>query len=518
VRQPATRAPDPPATPGSSPAPDPQATPGSGPAPDAPATPGPDPAVGGGGQAGFRIDPGVRRLDGGRVLLGGSPLRLLRLTPGGTRLIDDIAAGRRVRPGPAAAAVLQRLVDDGVLHPVPGEATLHAGDVTVVIPVRDRPSGLAHTLDALGPVARVIVVDDGSADADSHRRVAAVRGAEVLRRPVSGGPGAARNAGLALAATPVVAFVDAGCRPGPGWLDILLPHLGDPSVVLVAPRVGGDQVRQAARSALARYESAHSALDLGSDEGPIRPRTRIPFVPAATLVVRTSAAREVGGFDAGMQVGEDVDFVWRLVEAGHRTRYEPAARVAHDDRNRVWPWAKRRFDYGTSAAELARRHPGDLSPLGISGWSAAVWGLVASGHPGAAAAIGTGTAVALTRRLDRLEHPIREAARLTAVGHVGAGRVLGHALIRPWFPLTLLAALVSRRARWVLGAAVVIPPLIEWQDVRPRLDPVRWIGLRLADDVAYSAGVWAGCARARQWGPVLPSFRNWPGRRVPDPG
>jgi len=486
-------------------------------APETAATADPDPPVGGDGRARFRIDPGVRRLDGGRVLLGGSPLRLLRLTPGGARLIDDIAAGRPVRPGPAAAAVLERLADDGVLHPVPGEPTLHAGDVTVVIPVRDRPAGLAHTLDAIGPVARVIVVDDGSADADAHRRLAAARDAQVVRRPVSGGPAAARNAGLELVATPVVAFVDAGCRPEPGWLDTLLPHLGDPTVVLVAPRIGGDRVRTPAPCALARYESAHSALDLGAGEGPIRPRTKVPFVPAATLVVRTSAAREAGGFDAGMRVGEDVDFVWRLVEAGHRTRYEPAARVVHDDRNRFWPWAKRRFDYGTSAAELARRHPGDLAPLGISGWSAAVWGLVASGHPGVAGAIAAGTAVALTRRLDGLEHPIREAGRLTAVGHLGAGRVLGHALIRPWFPATLLAALVSRRARWALGASVVVPPLIEWRAARSGLDPLRWIGLRLADDVAYSAGVWAGCVRAGQWGPVLPSFRNWPGRRVPDP-
>ena len=36
--------------------------------------------------------------------------------------------------------------------------------------------------------------------------------------------------------------------------------------------------------------------------------------------------------------------------------------------------------------------------------------------------------------------------------------------------------------------------MIDWVDRRPRLDPVRFAALRIADDLAYAAGVWLGCA------------------------
>ena len=46
----------------------------------------------------FRValDPGVRRIDGGAVLVGGSPLRLLRLTAAGTQVLDALCDGAPV--------------------------------------------------------------------------------------------------------------------------------------------------------------------------------------------------------------------------------------------------------------------------------------------------------------------------------------------------------------------------------------------------------------------------------------
>ncbi len=58
----------------------------------------------------------------------------------------------------------------------------------------------------------------------------------------------------------------------------------------------------------------------------------------------------------------------------------------------------RRFRYGTSAAPLARRHPGYLAPLELSPWPTAGAAAALSGHPGTAAGIvGTWTA-SLARR------------------------------------------------------------------------------------------------------------------------
>ncbi len=41
-------------------------------------------------------DPSVRVTEGGRVVIGGSPLRVLRLTEAGARVVADVVAGRPV--------------------------------------------------------------------------------------------------------------------------------------------------------------------------------------------------------------------------------------------------------------------------------------------------------------------------------------------------------------------------------------------------------------------------------------
>ena len=104
-------------------------------------------------------------------------------------------------------------------------------------------------------------------------------------------------------------------------------------------------------------------------------------MPAAALVVRVDALRSIGGFDADLRVGEDVDLVWRLDEAGWRCRYDPRAEVDHLPRPTLAAWAAQRMSYGRSAAPLALRHPGALAPAAVSGWSAGAWGLTAAGRP-----------------------------------------------------------------------------------------------------------------------------------------
>ena len=187
--------------------------------------------------------------------------------------------------------------------------------MTVVIPVRDRQAELARCLGGLARLPRVIVVDDCSADPAGIAAAAAGAGARVLRRGVNGGPGAARNTGLAAAQTPLVAFLDSDCVPGPGWLDALLPHFADPAVGAVAPRI---VPAEPGPGWLARYEGASSTLDMGARASIVRPRSRVPYVPGAALVVRRAAAG--AGFAEGMRVGEDVNFVWRLAAAGWRVR------------------------------------------------------------------------------------------------------------------------------------------------------------------------------------------------------
>jgi mycofactocin system glycosyltransferase len=445
-----------------------------------------------------RLDPRTRRRDGGATLLGGSPLRLMRLAPRARELLDT---DRLVVRDATSAALAARLLDAGLAHPDLPDAAAVDG-VTVVIPVKDRPAALARLLAALraDPATThvpVVVVDDGSA-------VPVVApGARVVRHPTARGPAAARNAGLRVVTTPLVAFLDSDCVPRPGWLTTLLPHLADPRLAVVAPRIvalpGGRD------GWVGRYEAAVSALDMGERPAAVRPLSAVSYVPSAALLARRTALG--AGFDESMRVAEDVDLVWRLAAGGWRVRYEPAATVGHEHPTATGEWLRRRAFYGTGAALLAERHGGLVAPVVISPSTAVAWGLAYVGRPTAAAAVLAVPALRLARRLARPGErpPVGPAALLVARGTATAGRALARAVTRHHWPLALVAAVGSRRARrWVLAAAV-LDAGIAWWPHRRAVGPVRFAVARRLEDVAYGAGLWAGAVRARDPRALLPA-------------
>jgi mycofactocin glycosyltransferase len=494
---------------------------------------GPDAVPPGPAAAGLRLrpEPGLRSLNGGTVLLGGYPHRLLRLGPAGARHVAGWWAGQPVADSPGAQTLARRLLETGIALPVPSGGP-GPQDVTVVIPVRDRTAELTLCLGGLGlgglRGCRVLVVDDGSRDPAAVAAVAATAGAACLHRPVNGGPAAARNTGLAAVDTPLVAFLDSDCVPAPGWLDGLLPHFADPVVAAVAPRIvpyepdvatGHDEpIRgRLARGWVARYEGVSSTLDMGAVPSIVRPGAKVSYVPGAALVLRTGAARAADGFAEHMPVGEDVDFVWRLAARGWQVRYEPAAAVAHQHRVRLGRWFARRMDYGTSAAPLELRHPGTLPAVAMSGWTAAAWAAAAFGSPPAGPVIGTAITAAATGLLGRRLAPLTGdqtwpvATRLAAGGTVAAGRLLGSTLSRAWWPVALPVAVAVPRLRLPLAALTLAPPVLGWAERRPPMDPVRYVSARLLDDLAYSLGVWRGCLRHRTARPLLPKL-TWRAR------
>jgi mycofactocin system glycosyltransferase len=441
----------------------------------------------------YLLDGTTRRPPGSNVVIGGSPLRLFRLTDAGVAVFDDIAAGLDVAPDPKTDRLVDRLVDAGAIHPRPTAGPYTLGDVTVVVPALVLgESALGEIVRCCDGVAAVIAIDDAS-----DPPVTAVPGARVLRLRTNAGPAVARNAGLGAVTTPLIAFVDTDVRLVPGWLDPLLAHFADERVGLVAPRVASAP----GAGPVAAYEQGHSPLDLGPEPGRIAPGTRLSYVPAAALLVRVGALRAIDGFDRSLRFGEDVDAVWRLVEAGWRCRYEPASVVQHRPRSSWRGLVAQRMAYGSSAAPLARRHPGALAPVRISGWSGAAWGLLAAGQPIPALALAGGTTLALVRKLPGL--PARDSLRLAGLGHLHAGRLLADAARRAWWPALLAGALVSKRARGVAAMAAV-PALLGG-------------GIpRLVDDLAYGVGLWKGVVAEREPGPLWPRFTSWPGRSGAD--
>lgn len=451
----------------------------------------------------IELDRHVRTLDGGAVLLGGAPPRMLHLSPAAVSLLSG---GGFVVDGPTSAALARRLLDAGIAHPAtfpPGLGPA-ASDVTVVVPVQDRAESLRRLLAALPVTGGLVVVDDGSADPAAIRAVVEPVGGAVLRHPTSLGPAAARNAGLAAASTPFVAFLDSDVVPEPGWLDPLLAAFADPAVGLVAPRI----VALAAGGGwLADYEAVRSSLDLGPDRALVVPRSRVAYVPSAALLVRRAAVG--AGFDERLRVAEDVDLVLRLHAAGWRLRYEPGSRVAHDHRTDLRAWWLRKAYYGTGAAPLALRHRGAVPPMVLSPWSAAMAGLVLMGRPVAALVVSVLAAERLARTLKKVRRPRATAARLIALGTVGALAQTAAAVTRHYWPLAALAGLVSARARRTVAAVALAEGVVDWwrhraRDPRVRPGPVGYVLARRLDDLGYGAGLWWGALRHRTLEPLRP--------------
>lgn len=444
----------------------------------------------------LRFDPAT--MTAGSALIGGAPLKVMKLSEAGLRLVDEWRGGTEVVAGSGLAA---RLVAAGMAHPEYDRGVFGPEDVTAVIPVRDHGDRLENLLPLLENLAVTLVVDDAS-------RVP-VPGADY-RHSSARGPAAARNTGWREVDTELVAFLDADIRPEPGWLDALLPHFEDPNVAAVAPRVRSAP----GTSALARYERARSSLDLGEAPAQVRPGARVGYLPTATLVVRVAALREIGGFDEDLRFGEDVDLVWRLVARGRSVRYEPAAQVVHAPRANWRLWLRQRFDYGTSAAPLAHRHGRQaLAPLRVSRWTALAWLSAVTVRPTAGLAIAVGTAALLPRKLAPLGVPARDALALALRGHLGAGRFFADALTRPWGPVAIPLLAMTKRGRLVLALALA-RHLAEWTRTRPPLGPGWWLLARAADDIGYGVGVWRGCLRERTVAPLIPDLSDWPGRRA----
>jgi mycofactocin system glycosyltransferase len=388
-----------------------------------------------------------------RTVLAGSPLRLFRLSDAGARSCDSIEAGDDV----SESTLVTRLLDAGAIHPAPGRAsnTYCSADVTIVTP----QFGGTARLD------RDVTVDDGSTPP--------IEGASI-RLDHNRGPAAARNAGRRLVTSPLIAFVDADVSVDPGWLDSLIAHFDDPRVGLVAPQVVGDPT---------------SSLDLGGEPARVRAGSRVSYVPAAAIVVRTTAFDDVGGFDEALRFGEDVDLVWRLDEAGWRCRYEPRSTVVHAARPTLSGRLRQQIGYGSAAGPLALRHPDSLAPVRMNRWMAAACVGVIAGRPALTALSVVGNAVSAHRLLDEI--PRRRVVALVLDSHVAVARQLGTTIRRAWWPIAIVACVVSRRSRLVTLAAVLA-------------------GLRSTPtDVAYGWGVWRGMLAHRSWRPIVPAINVW---------
>lgn len=445
---------------------------------------------------------------GERLLVGGSPLRTVRLTSPAVAMLDD---GVLAVSDPTTAQLARRLLDGNLADPEPSPPADPA-DLTVVVPVRDRLEQLDRCLATLTDAwsgVRIVVVDDASDDPKAVAAVARNHGAALLALPNNVGAAGARNAGLAEVTTPYVAFVDSDVCVDTATLLALAGHFNDPHVALVGPLVRG-VVRSAVPRWFEAYDAAASSLALGRRSCSVSPGAAVAWLPSACLVGRTSAIKAldapgsvVGGFDANRRVGEDVDLVWRLAAAGWRIRYQPDHVALHDVRTTIRGWLGRKHLYGTGGAQLAATHGTAVAPARLSSAMALAAAAVLLRRRWSLplAAVATGWAAHVVHdSLPDIPNRNRLAAKLAAKGLAWSVAQESALLLRHWWPLTVLGCFLSHNVRRMVVTALLTDLVVANTSDKPLAVPplspmAAWSGRRL-DDLAYGSGLWAGAIRA----------------------
>jgi glycosyltransferase involved in cell wall biosynthesis len=152
----------------------------------------------------------------------------------------------------------------------------------------------------------VVVVDDGGSDGTAEAvRASGADVVRVIRHDRSRGVSAARNAGLASATTPWVAFVDDD--------DIWAPDKLRHQVAAVRSSGGARWSCVGTVVVDAQVQVLHQAEPPAS--GDVAPRLLTQQVipgGGSGVLVETHLAREVGGFDENISIVADWDFYLRL--------------------------------------------------------------------------------------------------------------------------------------------------------------------------------------------------------------
>lgn len=229
--------------------------------------------------------------------------------------------------------------------------------VAIIIPVKNRPQDIFDCLTSLKNVdypkekIEVIVIDDGSTDEtpDVIRSFAEVR---LICNTTSKGPAECRNIGEKEANGEILAFLDSDCTVKEDWLREIIPFF----VINQIGAIGGFVDSFYNQSLLDRYEVACSSLNMGKRILFDCQKKSNFYVPSCNLFVKRTVFQEVGGFKIGMHVGEDVDFCWRMRQAGYSLLYLPLGAVYHKHRNILIKMLTRRLEYGTSEAALYSQH------------------------------------------------------------------------------------------------------------------------------------------------------------------
>jgi O-antigen biosynthesis protein len=241
--------------------------------------------------------------------------------------------------------------------------------VSVIVCSYNGAQTLASCLDSLGklnyPEYEVILVDDGSTDDTPY--IAAQFSQVRYIHQSNQGLSHARNTGAAAAKGEVFAYTDSDCMVDSDWLYYLIGTLvsGDYA------GVGGPNVTPPAKN----WIQACVAAAPGGPSHVLLTDVVAEHIPGCNMAFYRWAFEGVGGFDTEYRkAGDDVDFCWRIQQAGWVVAFSPTAIVWHYRRFTLRAFLKQQEGYGEAESLLRFKHLIFFGPTGTAKWRGQIYG------------------------------------------------------------------------------------------------------------------------------------------------
>jgi O-antigen biosynthesis protein len=216
------------------------------------------------------------------------------------------------------------------------------------------------------PNFEVVIVDDGSNDSTAEISMDFPE-FRLIRQP-NKGLSVARNVGMHAARGEIIAYTDSDCVVDSNWLTLMVRAIeqggfdgcGGPNL---SPHEEGR-----VEACCAASPGAPCHVLVGDD--------RAEHLAGCNMFFTKSALLKVGGFDPQFRTaGDDVDICWRLLEAGFRLGFAPAAFVWHFRRNTIKAYYGQQRGYGRAEAMLYPRYSDRFNLLGQIAWRGTIPGL-----------------------------------------------------------------------------------------------------------------------------------------------
>lgn len=268
-----------------------------------------------------------------------------------TPIAERFAAAGMAEPAGLTGAGLKISPDEWPFLRERSAVLTDAPFISVVICTRDRPDQLKKCLDHLEeqryPRFEVVVVDNAPTSNVIQDIVKNHAGSNVnFRYCVEPRPGLswARNAGVATAASDILAFLDDDDEPDEHWLSGIAGgfarnnRIGCVTGIILPARL--DTVAEVTFEEIGGHSKGRGfAKEIFSRSGPQSPLFPLPpFGAGANMAFRREVIDSVAGFDVALGAGtstaggEDTLAMTLCLLSGYEIAYEPAALMRHHHR------------------------------------------------------------------------------------------------------------------------------------------------------------------------------------------